>query len=89
MILLDILEVLPVFTLSPRFIISIRELYARDVQCRRGEGIDTWFGLTSSGRGAAHVETAMVFAGAVQNEGSEDIEEIPMAAFCETLTQPV
>ena len=74
MTLLNILEVVPLFTLTPRFIISIRELYARDVQCRRGEGIDTGFGLTS-GRGA--VEAEVVFAGAGQNEGTEDIEEIP------------
>ena len=62
------------FTLSPRFILSIRELYARDVQGRRGEGIDTGFGL-SSGRGAGR--SAFAFADVEQNEGSEDIEEVP------------
>ena len=72
--LLGILQVVPLFTLTPRFIISIRELYARDVQCRRGDGIDTGFGLTSS-RGA--VETVIVFAGAGQNGGLEDNEEVP------------
>ena len=77
MTLLNILEVVPLFTLTPRFIISIRELYARDVQCRRGEGIDTRFGLTS-GRGT--VEAAMVFASAGQNEGPEDTEEVPREA---------
>ena len=45
------------------------------MQCGRGEGIDTGFGLTS---GCGAVETAMVFAGAGQNEGLEDsIEEVP------------
>ena len=74
MTLLNILEVVPLYTLTPRFIISIRELYARDVQCRRGEGIDTGFGLISS---CGAVETTMVFAGAGQNESPEDIEEVP------------
>ncbi|KAF8553916.1 hypothetical protein OG21DRAFT_1509561 [Imleria badia] len=55
---------------------SIRELYARDVQCRRGGGIDTGFGLSLSGRGAGG--TGIVFADVEQNEGSEDVEEIPM-----------
>jgi hypothetical protein len=42
---------------------------------RRGEGIDTGFGLSLSGRGAGG--TAIVFADVEQNEGSEDIEEVP------------
>ncbi|KAF8442243.1 hypothetical protein L210DRAFT_3536131 [Boletus edulis BED1] len=60
------------WTLIPRFIISVRELYARDVQISRGEGIDTGFGL-SSGRSAG--EKAMVFADVEQDEGPEDVEE--------------
>ena len=71
--MLFILEYVPVFTLSPRFIMSIRELYARDVQGRRGEGIDTGFGL-SSDRGAGR--SAIVFADVEQNEGLEHIEEV-------------
>ena len=63
--MLFILEYVPMFTLSPRFILSIRELYARDVQGRRGEGIDTGFGL-SSVRGAGN--SAIVFADVEQNE---------------------
>ena len=72
--LLGILQVVPLFTLTPRFIISIQELYAHDVRCRHGDGIDTGFGLTSS-HGA--VEMMIVFAGAGQNGGLEDIEEVP------------
>lgn len=49
--LLLILEYVPVFTLIPRFIMSIGELYARDVQGRRGGGFDTGIGLLLSGRG--------------------------------------
>ena len=72
--LLTILQCVPIFTLSPRFILSIRELYARDVQGRRGEAIDTGFGL-SSGCGAGG--TAIVFADVEQKEGSEAVEEVP------------
>ena len=72
--LLGILEYVLVFTLSPRFILSIRELYARDVQGRRGEGIDTGFGL-STGRGAGR--SAIMFVDVEQNEESEHVEEVP------------
>ena len=68
--LLTIVECVPMFTLSPRFVMSIRELYARDIQGRRDEGIDTGFGLLSSGRGAGG--TAIMFADVEPNE--EDIE---------------
>ena len=71
---LFILEYVPVFTLSPRFIMSIRELYTHDVQGRRGEGIDTGFGL-SSDCGAGR--STIVFVDVEQNEGSEHIEEVP------------
>ncbi|KAG9316944.1 hypothetical protein JVU11DRAFT_3027 [Chiua virens] len=36
--------VVAVFALPPRFIVSIRAMYAHDVQGRRGSGIDTGFG---------------------------------------------
>ncbi|KAF8135154.1 hypothetical protein EV363DRAFT_1447915 [Boletus edulis] len=72
LILSVIAEFVPMWTLIPRFIISVRELYARDVQISRGEGIDTGFGL-SSGRSAG--EKAMVFADVEQDEGPEDVEE--------------
>jgi len=66
---LVILQYVPMYILTPRFMLSIRELYARDVQGRRGEGIDTGFGLLSSGRGA--VETAIMFKDVEPNEGLE------------------
>ncbi|KAF8124714.1 hypothetical protein EV363DRAFT_1435185 [Boletus edulis] len=71
---LFILETVPVYTLGPRFIISIRELYARDVQGRRGSGIDTGFGLSLSSHGAE--ETGVVFADVEWNEGMEDVDEV-------------
>ena len=73
MILAFTLEYVPMFTLSSRFILSIREMHAHDVQGRRGSGIDTGFGLSVSGRGA--VETVLVFADVAQDEGSADVEE--------------
>ncbi|KAF8135064.1 hypothetical protein EV363DRAFT_1257036 [Boletus edulis] len=61
------LEFVPIYTLTPRFILSMREMYARDT--RRSEGIDTAFGLSLS-------EATMTFAVAGQNGRSEEIEEI-------------
>ncbi|KAF8442242.1 hypothetical protein L210DRAFT_3644387 [Boletus edulis BED1] len=75
--LLFIVAYVPLFLLTPRFIISVRKLYARGIQgTRRGEGIDTGFGLSSAG-GSAN-GTVMVFVDAEQNEGLEDIDEISM-----------
>ena len=68
------LEYVPMFTLSSRFIPSIREMHAHDAQGRHGSGIDTGFGLSVSGRGA--VETVLVFADVEQDEGSVDVEEV-------------
>ena len=45
--LMLMLQYVPMFTLTPRFILSIRELYALDVQGRRGGGVDTGFGLSA------------------------------------------
>ena len=75
-LVLNVLETVPLYTLTPRFILSIREMYARDVQGRRGSGIDTGFGLSSPGCDAGG--TAIVFADVEQNERSEGVEEIPM-----------
>ncbi|KAF8442255.1 hypothetical protein L210DRAFT_3536164 [Boletus edulis BED1] len=73
-IVLFIVELVPMYTLIPRFILSMRELYARGVQVGNEGGIDSGFGLSVSGRAGA----AMVFADVEQNE--DDVEEpgIPM-----------
>jgi len=68
--LLLVLAYVPMYALTPRLILNIRELYARDVQGRRGEGIDTGFGLLSTRGGADG--TTMVFADVEPNEGLED-----------------
>lgn len=70
--LLYVLEYVPVYVLAPRFVISMRELYACDGQGLRVGGPDTGFGLSLSSLG--NVGTAMVFADVGQNE----VEEIPM-----------
>ena len=70
-------QCIPAFTLVPRFILSLRELYAHDVQGRRGSDIDTAFGFTTTYSHGATV-TAVIFAGGGRNEGLEQGEEIAM-----------
>lgn len=82
---LAVLEYVPLFTLTPRFIISIRELYARDVQGRRGGGIDTGFGLSLSSRSVGGTE--IVFAGVEQNEGCGGVEEVSMEVWRRTQSE--
>ena len=72
--MLLLLGYVPIFTLIPRFIVSTRVMYARNAHGARGDGIDTDFGLVSSGRDAG----AIAFMDIGQNEGCEDVEEIPM-----------
>lgn len=67
---LSILENVPMYTLGPRFIMSIRKMHARDVQGRRGSKIDTAFGLYDHG-----ADGIVVFADV---DGLERIEETPM-----------
>ena len=75
------LDYVPVFTLTPRFILSVRALYARDLQgrlepCR----MDTEFGFMSVSASSAR-RTTLVFADVDQSEeGLEQDEEIPMGA---------
>lgn len=72
---ISIMEYVVMFTLTPRFILNLRELYARNVQGRRASagGIDTGFGLSTVSSGAG--ESAVMFADA---EGLEHGEEIAM-----------
>ena len=78
-LLLETMESIPTYTLVPRFILSLRALYARDLQGRRGSesNIDIAFGFTSAfGHGVA--ASAIVFVGDGQNEGLEQEEEMQM-----------
>ena len=76
LILALILNYVPIFALTPRFILSIRELYARDIEGRRGEGIDSGFGLSLSSQGSQVNGISIVFADVEWNGRSEDIEEL-------------
>ena len=76
-IFLPTIEYIPPYTLVPRLILSLRALYARDLQGRRGSDIDTAFGLTSTSSHGAAV-SAIMFADDGQNEGLEEREEIQM-----------
>jgi len=75
-IIVTILACVPMYGLTPRFIISIRELHAHDVQGRCGEGIDTGFGFGLSSD--APVTAAMVLADVEQNDSGrlEDVHDI-------------
>ena len=55
----------PAYVLTPRLVLSLRELYARDLRGRCGSDIDTAFGLTSS----------IIFAEGRQNVVEEPGEE--------------
>ena len=65
-------QLIPPYTLVPRFILSLRKLYARDLQGRRGSDIDTAFGLTPVFTHGADL-SAIVFADDGQNK-EEEIE---------------
>lgn len=77
-VLLGTMQIIPPCTLVPRFILSLRKLYARDLRGRfSGSNIDTAFGLTTaSGNGTA--ASTIVFADGLQNEELELGEEIQM-----------
>lgn len=72
---LGMIEYVPAFTLVPRFLLNLRELYARDLRGRCGGDIDTAFGLSSSfGRNA--IASAIMFAEAGDNDGEQRNEGI-------------
>jgi len=76
LIVIAVLQYVPIVTQTPRFIMGIRELHARNVQGRRGGGIDTGFGLSSPIRSAGGM--TVIFADVGQIGGLEDVEEIQM-----------
>ena len=76
------------FTLTPRFVINIQELYMLDTQGRRGRNIDSGFGLSSGagyGMGRTTIIGTIAFAegdGIGELDDGEEIamtEESPMA----------
>lgn len=70
-------QAIPLFTLAPRFILSLRELYTRDCGNRLEGDIDTAFGLTSR-LGHDTVASTIMFADSGKSWGLEKDEEIPM-----------
>ena len=78
LIVLSVVQYVPMFTLGPRFIISIRELHARDVQNGTADVIDTGFGLSSSTCGGCGTEIMFAHVGQNGGPGLEGVEEIPM-----------
>ena len=64
------------YTLTPRFIMNIRELYAHNTRGGHVNGIDTGFGLASVSI-YVRSRTEIMFADE-ENEGLEDAESIPM-----------
>lgn len=79
--LLTIVQYGPGVALMPRFIISIRELHARELRGACGSGIDTGFGLSTRAAGASVV----VFADIEQNRGpGDEIEMVPIEKDSQT-----
>ena len=76
-ILLLVAQNIPMFTLVPRFILNLRELYAHDLQGRCGSDIDIAFGLTSASC-YGPVTSAIMFADGGHSDGEEQSEEIQM-----------
>lgn len=75
--LIGMVQFIPPFVLVPRFILGLRQLYARDLQGRHANDIDTALGLTwASGLNA--VASTIMFADAGQNECEREGEEIQM-----------
>ncbi|KAF8558532.1 hypothetical protein OG21DRAFT_1481241 [Imleria badia] len=70
------------YTLTPRFVMNIREMYVRDTQGRGNHDIDTGFGLPSgAGRGVGGSTTigTIAFANGVGSEGLGNGREIATA----------
>lgn len=70
-------QYLPPFTLAPRFILSLRALYVRDLQGRYESDIDTAFGLSMGSVQGAAASTIM-FTHSGENEREDQREEIQL-----------
>ena len=77
-ILTGVLQQIPPVTLVPRFILDLRELYARDSQGGRESNIDTAFGFGSKFEHGTEVGSMIVFAGFGENGGNEWDDEIQL-----------
>lgn len=75
--LLSISQVVPLITLVPRFVLSLRALYARDLRGIRTTEIDSAFGF-SSGSTYSTAASTLVFSDGGENGGIEQAEEIEL-----------
>jgi len=78
-IVLLIASTIPIYTLTPRFVMNIRELYIRDMQGHRNNDIDIGFGFSSragQGMGASTTLGTIAFAEGSATMELEDREEI-------------
>ncbi|KAN0092755.1 hypothetical protein V8E55_003539 [Tylopilus felleus] len=66
LVLLLIVEYGPIYTLAPRFILSMREMYAHDVRGRREGGNDTGFGYAGQNGSVEGVEEIQMEARTTQ-----------------------
>jgi len=73
---LNLAQYVLISTLTPRFILNMRELYACTTYAGRGHGIDTGFGLTALSTHGSR--SLIVFADGGDGEGLDDSEGIPM-----------
>ena len=64
------------YMLFPRFVLSLREMYAQELQGRRGDGIDSAFGLGQSQHAASG--HPVLFAGISRNTKGDDGMEMEM-----------
>jgi len=83
-------KLVPAFTLTPRFIISMRELYACSAQRGyNGSKIDTETGFGfSGGPGNVPTVTTIAFVDAVESFNSEDMEDVlPLAEVGNSKTE--
>ena len=82
-----LIQFVPAFTLTPRLVLSLREVYARDLRGRMGSDMDTAFGLISTSSYGTAAST-IIFAEGGRNAGGEQCDEIQMeerdmASACE------
>jgi len=71
-------ELVPAYTLTPRFVLSIRELYVRSIENGHSSKIDAGFGLSGRFGTTTTGTTTMAFEDSVANIGLEETEEVPL-----------
>ena len=72
---LVIIANVPLYTLTPRFVVNVRQLYVLDTQGRVNRDIDTGFGLSSGVSVPTTIET-IAFEEGGRSRRSDDGEEI-------------